>query len=268
MFKNIFPDKLNRLVYKGPETSKGGPKASAEKATASPEALKKEQAALGKAIDDYAKQIESDVNIDRSMLHKDKIKIDLSNPKSYADINGGLRDVVQSLAQAKKALSEGYSRGNLDYVRVKVDAAQQFAKSLRGAGDPFGHSAEMASVPKAKPEDKPKQKESVEASKYAKLASKAEELAMLDQSSPAGKRRATQLHAELRDLADGVMVGKNKYMMKKGNMTIVRAKGPGTPAFKITMEYKHELVQGGRPGSKHAKRTETVYVGGSEKDFA
>ena len=64
------------------------------------------------------------------------------------------------------------------------------------------------------------------------------------------------------------MVGKNTFKMRKGNMTIVRAKGPGTPAFKIVMEFKHELQQGGRPGSKHAKRTETVYVGGSEKDFA
>lgn len=265
MFKNIFPDKLNRLVYKGgPERASAAEKA--EKTKVSPEALKKEQAALGKAIDDYAASIEKDVNMDRSLQNKKAIKIDLNNPESFKEVPKALRDVLRSLAEAKQALSEGYTRGNLDYVRVKVAAAQSFAKSLRSSGDPLGHSAEMAYVPKAKPGAKPK--ESVEASKYAQLASKAEELAMLDQSTPAGKRRAEKLQSELKDLADGVMVGKNKFKMQRGNMTIVRAKGPGTPAFKITMEYTHKLEQGGRPGSQTAKRSETVYVGGSKKDFA
>lgn len=268
MFKNIFPNKLNRLVYKnGPETASAAEKA--EKAKASPADLRKEAQELGKAIDDYAQQV---IDHETSFLDSKADKnIKLDKPETYAHLSKGLRDVLRSLHEAKVALGEGYSRVNLDYVRVKVDAARTFYKQeVMRVGDPLATAdePEMAKVAKAKPKAKPKQKESVEASRFAKLASKAEELAMLDQSTPAGKRRADQLRTDIRDLADTLLVGKNRYVLAKGNMKIMRAKGPGTPAFKITMEFKHELEQQGRPGAKSVKRTETVYVGGSEKDFA
>jgi|GEM_PF-3882855 len=270
MFKNIFPDKLNKLVFMagGPEAAKA---AESIKSETDPAALRAEAAELGQAIDGYAKAIERDINQLRSTTTEDYMKIDLSNPKSYEHLDQALWSVVQSLAEAKMELKKGgATRVNLDLVRVKVEAAAIFNRSIRLAGDPLAHSAdvEVSRIAKAgpKPEKIVVSRESVEASNWAKMALLVDEYNKLGETKD-DKARQAAIQTELMPLASKVMQGKNKREVN--GLQIFRAPGAGTEAFKFVMiDRARRLEQGGRPGATTVGYEEvTVYAGGSAKDF-
>jgi hypothetical protein len=275
MFKNIFPDNLKRLVYMTPGPEKTPPTQAELEATyeadraVTPAQLRAERDALKNSILKYAKDIEQDVAIYKT------VKIDLKDPTSYESLDQGTWSVVQSLAEAMQELEKGaLTRTNLDLVRIKVDAAAIFNRSIRMAGDPLMHSADLSvsqveRAQKRVPETKVAargSKESIEASNWAHILLLVEEHNKLDPVTAPNIARIAQIQEELLPLASKVMEGKDHRELN--GLKIDRAKGPGTEAFRFQkIDRARRMAQGVGPRPTVKVTERFVYAGGSAKDF-
>jgi hypothetical protein len=251
MFKHIFPDKLNRLVYqqKRPGAAREAIKAAAkEKAKASPAELRREARELNKAINEFSKKVK-----EQTLMKEDVRRF---NP------------VLKQLKEAKNDLLKGgASRANLDRVRSKMSVANIINGRLMRSKDPLlGLRASMPRVAKARARARSKaerakaRKESKERANMTKMAKLVEEF--LATKRPITARRKAQIQNLLRDMASQVMG--NRKRISAGGLTIEKAPGAGTDAFKFTLRQTRRLEQ----GRGLVRVTEKpVYAGGSAKDF-
>lgn len=295
MFKNIFTNYINRLVYqqKGSEKSD----VQAEEAVASPEDLRAEAEAINMAINKFSLVIEDGINSNRTIFHEQLdpeslklIKIDLNNPDSYAELmedDRNLWTVIESLADAQKILKQGNTRGDLDFVRAKISATNTFFKGLMNVhpykSDPSLGLMTLASIDldtihKAQPATPTakEKKESIESSKWTRMASLADEYNKLGETAD-DKARKLAIQGDLLALTGEVMKGKPDLFVMTNidlngqlwNLKVERAKGPGTEAFRLTMKMPTKtLMMGGLPDARTVKYTEKpVYAGASETDF-
>jgi len=249
-----------------------------EKVPATPESLRKEAKQLVKSIDDYVKEIQEDLNAIASKGRR--IKINLKNPKSYAKLRDDKKrteawDALNKLADAKGALERTVGRRgetertNIEFARIMMESAQAFYKEAQFLNDPLravmgrGLDASLRTVARATPE----RKEVKEVVGMAKIVQLVDELIYLGSKTTGDTLRRAEIQAQLKDIANKVMVGKNRNTIRRGNLTISRAKGPGTPAFEFAVASRRKLDQGGRTGFRTVRYTERVYAGGSAKDF-
>lgn len=149
MFKNIFPDKINRLVYRKLEAPMAH-ESIQKVAKKRPTTLREEARELGKAIKAYTKLMERNVN---AMKSKNKVKIDLNNPKSFNDLPIEIYNLAILLRNAKGHLESGdSSRVNLNHVRALMYGASGFYSSCvrEKRGGVFKREAHIADISRAK----------------------------------------------------------------------------------------------------------------------
>lgn len=148
MFKEIFPDNLNRFIYQ--RAPRRAPRRAAEAAKVRPTTLHEEAIALGRAIKDYAKEMEKNVN---AMKRKGKVKIDLNDPRTFEDLPIEIYHLAKLLRSAQRSLRTGrLSRVNLDHVRTLMYGAAGFYGRcvLEGRGGVFKREAHIADISRAK----------------------------------------------------------------------------------------------------------------------
>jgi hypothetical protein len=150
MFKDIFPDNLNRFVYQ--RTPRRAPRRTIAAAKVRPATLDEEARALGKAIVDYAKEMERNVNATRKRGEK-KVKIDLKDPRTFEDLPIEIYHLARLLRSAQRSLEKGrLTRVNLDHVRTLMYGAAGFYGRcvLEGRGGVFKREAHIADISKAR----------------------------------------------------------------------------------------------------------------------
>jgi len=307
MFKNIFPNKLNRLVYMGAPKGEVAALMETEKRKpgASPEDLKKEQAELNRAIDKYVKDVEKDINSTRFEPENQLLSIDLNNPNSYKDAPEFYRELLNAISRLKGDLNSfDVNERNLDYVHRQLRAYHAINASMRAVGDPFMHTAELNRVAKARPKDANETKdaakkrvatpEELENARWIQIAKLADEIANMrvedSDKKPVPKlvEQRAALQNQLKDLLVTAMKGKgNKFLKTNPDgyvVAVTRAPGAGTPAFMVELGHSHESkinVAADQPVTGQGKAanrprgprasgswvTQVVYAGGSAKDF-
>lgn len=151
MFKNIFPDKLNRLIYKKfstPSDLKSSPGLT-KKVPWSPAT---EARNLDKTINAYVKQIERNFNKN----NKNKIDINLNDPKTYMGLPIELENIAKlfvnarkDLEKAKKTRDRGKARIILNNARTLAFGAAGFYNSCIMEGR-FSRKEYVAEAPKTK----------------------------------------------------------------------------------------------------------------------
>jgi len=255
MFKNIFPY-LNRLVYRG-ETASHQVEAQAV-AEISKKSLKSEARELSKGIATFAEGILDNINEERRNLQ-------LKPLKDYNDIKKNYKDktilkIMADLGAAQKSLHSAakkrtIARKLLDDVRSSIDNANTRYQGYREINSHlavqalFGASIDVKDIPKAAP------KEVKEVPWENVLWAKVEQLINDLDKAPAKKQDAIQrkILAQLGRVAkDRPKRFSQSIVDTKGKrhwLTVEKAAGPGTDAYKLTLNNK------------------TVYAGCSAKDF-